>query len=174
MLQKVMVYIAMLFFAALIAGLYGMIHDQISYTVSPEYFTRFKFQQFGLPWGEQSQRLGAAVVGFMATWWMGVLVSLPLGLFSFRFPTPDMMARKLAIAFLIVILVALLTGLLGLGIAMIVINAETIDGSLRLVRPNVQDPIQFVRVGFMHNASYLGGLLGLIAGIIYLCRTSTQ
>ena len=113
-------------------------------------------------------------MGFMATWWMGVLISFILGLFSFRFPTPGMMARKLAIAFLIVILVALLTGLLGLGIAMIVINAETIDGYLRLVRPNVQNPIQFVRVGFMHNASYLGGLLGLIAGIIYLRRTSTQ
>lgn len=172
--QKILVYLGMLIFAALIAGAYGMIHDQISYSISQEYFTRFKFHQFGIPWAEQSPRRGAALVGFMATWWMGVLVGLPLGLFSFRFPTPTMLARQLAIAFVIVISVALLTGLLGLGFATIIVNQNSIDDYQRFVRPDVQDPIQFVRVGFMHNASYLGGLLGLIAGIIYLRRPPRQ
>jgi hypothetical protein len=31
---------------ALIAGLYGVVHDQITYSMSPEYFTRLKFFQF--------------------------------------------------------------------------------------------------------------------------------
>jgi hypothetical protein len=26
----------------LIAGLYGALHDQLSFTIAPEYFTRFK------------------------------------------------------------------------------------------------------------------------------------
>ena len=28
---------------ALIAGAYGILHDQITYAISPEYFTQFKF-----------------------------------------------------------------------------------------------------------------------------------
>jgi hypothetical protein len=39
---------------------------------------------------------------------------------------------------------------------------------MQWVRPGVTNPIQFVRVGFMHNASYLGGLTGLLSGIAYL------
>ena len=31
---------------ALIAGVYGVFHDQITYSISPEYFTRLKFLQF--------------------------------------------------------------------------------------------------------------------------------
>ena len=53
---------------ALIAGLYGVLHDQLTYSISAEYFSDFKFYQFsyldvGLPracssrwWG--SRRLG--------------------------------------------------------------------------------------------------------------------
>jgi hypothetical protein len=32
----------------LVAGLFGIIHDEISYSVSNEYFTKFKFIQFRL------------------------------------------------------------------------------------------------------------------------------
>ena len=31
---------------AVLAGCYGALHDQISYTISPEYFTKVKFEQF--------------------------------------------------------------------------------------------------------------------------------
>ena len=43
----------------LLAGLYGVVHDQVTYSISQEYFTRFKFLQFhyadfGLPPRESS------------------------------------------------------------------------------------------------------------------------
>ena len=31
------------------AGVYGALHNQISFTVSPDYFFAFKFRQFGIP-----------------------------------------------------------------------------------------------------------------------------
>ncbi len=31
---------------ALIAGLFGILHDEITFTLAPEYFTRMKFDQF--------------------------------------------------------------------------------------------------------------------------------
>ena len=31
---------------SLLAGLYGIGHDQLTYSISPEYFTKMKFEQF--------------------------------------------------------------------------------------------------------------------------------
>jgi hypothetical protein len=112
--------------------------------------------------------MGAAYVGFLATWWMGVLVFIPLGLFGFLFPTPKLMAINLGKAFLMVMFVALLTGLAGLTYGYLQVNQETVHLYAEWVWPGVSDSVQFVRVGFMHNASYLGGVMGLAAGILFL------
>ncbi|MEM8859405.1 MAG: signal peptide-containing protein [Chloroflexota bacterium] len=167
--RKISVYVLLVGLSAIIGGIYGVLHDQISYTFSPEYFTQLKFEQFGLLWAYDSPRLGAAVVGWMATWWMGVIVSIFLGAFGFyTFETPKLMASNLVRAVLVVVGVALLTGLLGLAWGYIRVTPRSIDTYLNFIPDGVQNPVQFVRVGFMHNASYLGGLTGLLAGIFYL------
>lgn len=158
----------MLVLAALVAAIYGMLHNQISYTFSQEYFTKFKFEQFGIPWAYDKPRLGAAYVGALATWWMGILLFLILGLFGFLFKSPKQMAISLGKSFLVVIVVALITGILGLVYGYFEVTEQTINEYVQLVRPGVLDPIQFIRVAYMHDASYLGGLLGLILGIVYL------
>ncbi len=61
----------------LISGFYGAAHNQISYTVSPDYFHAFKFIQFEMP-ANLHNRLGAAIVGWEASWWMGVLIGIPI------------------------------------------------------------------------------------------------
>jgi hypothetical protein len=33
--------------SALLAGVYGIVHDQLTYSISHEYFTKFKYVQFG-------------------------------------------------------------------------------------------------------------------------------
>ncbi|WP_338254586.1 hypothetical protein [Shewanella sp. M-Br] len=167
-IQKIGVYFLMLIFAAVVAGIYGMLHDQISYTFSEEYFTQFKFKQFGIPWAYETPRLGAAYVGALATWWMGVLVFIVLGFFGVMFHSPRQMASNLSKSFLVVIVVALLTGLAGLALGYYQVNEQTVSQYMQWVRPDVTNPVQFVRVGFMHNASYLGGLTGLLSGIAYL------
>ena len=52
----------------------GSIHDQVTYSISPEYFTKFKYQQFGFdPAWFGGHRQTVAVIGFLATWWMGII-----------------------------------------------------------------------------------------------------
>ncbi len=65
--------VGLLLLSCLMAGLYGMLHNQISYTVSPEYFTSFKFRQSGVP-PAMGDRAGAALVGWQASWWMGIVI----------------------------------------------------------------------------------------------------
>ena len=49
--MRFITFIALVVSACVIAGVYGAIHDQISFTVSSEYFTKFKYIQFGLVYG---------------------------------------------------------------------------------------------------------------------------
>lgn len=168
MLKKFGIYILMCIPAAVLAGIYGIIHNQISYTISSEYFTHFKFIQFNVPWAYSYPRLGAAYVGFLATWWMGILVFIPLGWFGFIFPNTQQMAIQLMRAFLVVAATALSTGLLGLAYAYFQVNSTSIHHYVHWLRDGISHPIPFIRVGFMHNCSYFGGVTGLLAGIVYL------
>jgi uncharacterized membrane protein len=104
--KKVGVYLAMLIFAVVVAGMYGVLHDQISLSKS----------------------------------------------------------------FVVVMIVAFITGLGGLAYGYYQIKEATIAANMQWVRQGVTDPIQFVRVGYMHNASYMGGVSGLLAGALYLIK----
>ena len=77
-MKKLAVYFLIVLLAVLAAGLYGVLHNQISYTISPECFTKFKFWQFHLNDSTLPERIRASLVGFLAAWWMGI----PMGLVS--------------------------------------------------------------------------------------------
>jgi hypothetical protein len=149
-----------------ISGIYGALHDQISYTASPDYFHAFKFHQFRIP-PDQHNRLGAAIVGWKATWWMGVVIGVPLltaGLLLTR-TWREFVSRSL-IAFGVVATTALVIGLAALAGAAATISETRLPGFWFPDEPI--DKVAFARVGVMHNFSYLGGFLGILTGVIYL------
>ena len=80
-MRKFAVFSATLFISILLAGLYGILHDQVTYTIAPEYFTKFKYGQFGFePAWFGGHRQTVAAIGFLATWWTGIFIGLGLGL----------------------------------------------------------------------------------------------
>lgn len=163
-------YIPLLFLVAcLMAGVYGMIHNQISYTVAPEYFTQFKFYQFQIP-EALPDRIGAAIVGWNAAWWMGLLVGIvliPLGLIIPG--NAQTYAVKMLQVFAVVTLTVLIVGLIALGLSMFLLDQEVV-GEINVRGREIQDDLNFMRAGTMHNFSYLGGLIGLMAGVIAIFR----
>ncbi|MCX6857258.1 MAG: hypothetical protein NTV80_20405, partial [Verrucomicrobia bacterium] len=64
---------------SVIAGLYGIIHDQITFTIGYEYFTEFKFHQFHYLDKSQPERLIVTEIGFLATWWVGFFAGWFMG-----------------------------------------------------------------------------------------------
>ena len=171
-----------LIIAPFLGGVYGILHDQITYSISEEYYTKFKFVQFGIgDWGLgenigtitnheirlDNPRFGASIVGTLATWWVGMIIGIILGFIGLIHSNGKMMFKTTMKAFLLTTGIALLTGIAGL-----------VYGKLFLTenRPNWNFPNNlidfdsFIMVGSMHNFSYLGGLIGLIIGIIYSVR----
>src|SRR3982751_3444371 len=82
-LKKFGVFLLIVVIAMFVTGLYGIVHNQVSYTVAPEYFTKFKFRQFGFTDIPLPERVRASMVGFLASWWMGIPIGLLVGAVGF-------------------------------------------------------------------------------------------
>lgn len=171
-LNKIFILILIIILAPLIGGLYGILHDQLTYSISPEYYTKFKFYQFGLmDEGNEAifpnPRIHVSQVGFLATWWMGLPIGLFLGLVGLVHPSSKQMFWVTLKAILLTVLIAFATGLIGLAFGKLYLAEAGVNWWLP---ENLIDRENFIAVGSMHNFSYLGGLTGLIAGVIYSLR----
>ena len=163
---KLFLFPVLLVFSCLVAGTYGGLHNQVSYTVSPDYFHAFRFLQFGFS-PEWHTRLGASVVGVMASWWMGLMIGTPIAAIGLLAPKPSDFARGFVKATLIVITVATVFSLGALIYGYMVFSGDNI-AIWALTWEGVGDRVAFARAGNMHNMTYLGGGAGLIVGSIYM------
>ncbi len=157
--------------AVLSAVLYGILNDQITLTISPEYFTVFKRQQFGpllQAFGLEHApvRVEALVVGTAATWWFGCFLGMILGVVSTagRAPRASTKVYLKAIGW-----VMLVTAQMSLLCGLIAYGAEP------LAQPNserwpfltgILDIRPAFAVGWWHNGAYAGALLGTL----FACR----
>jgi hypothetical protein len=154
--------------SALFAGSFGALHDQVSYTISPEYFTQMKFRQFGYANFGLPPRLMAAEVGFLGSWWVGLIG----GWLVARLGLAELTQRAGWIytlsAFTLVAAVAMIVG--GAGA---LIGAARARGDLSgwqhwQVILSLRDLPGFVTVAYRHWASYIGGVLGLVVACVYV------
>lgn len=164
-MEKLTLFPVLLAAGCLVAGVYGAVHNQISYTVSPDYFFAFKFQQFGIP-EDLRGRVGAAIVGWYASWWMGLVIGVPVLLIGLILPDWKAYLGGCLMAFAVVALTALVVGLGALVYASCAISEASLPDYW--YPAGVANRAAFARAGAMHNFSYLGGGLGIITGSLYL------
>ena len=167
-MNKAVIFLLFLPAALLTAGLFGAVHDQISYSVSSEYFTKFKFIQFGLQDPSVPERIRAAVVGFRASWWMGIPLGALCGVAGFIQRSPASMGRALTWSLPAMTAFTLAVALAGLAYGWA--QTQTINpGSYRgwFIPPGVKDLRAFLCAGYMHNFAYLGGALSIPAAWIF-------
>jgi hypothetical protein len=157
---KLPVFFLLLGIAALSAALFGAVHNQLSYSVGPSYFEALKFPQFGIP-ADMSARLGAALVGAKASWWMGLLVGLPAFVYGLAaVPRSETYFAAGLGAIGLVVVLATFAALLGLVGGIAADATGLLDPFLTLPEGPVRS--EFLRAGFMHDASYVAGALGLL------------
>ncbi|MGI3185483.1 hypothetical protein [Nioella aestuarii] len=152
----------LLVLACLLAGTYGMVHNQISYTVGPDYFHAFKFHQFNIA-EALPHRVGAAIVGWRASWWMGLVIGVPIAALSLAMPTARQMFGAFVKAALVVVTITLV-----LGVASLLVPTDPSQYRLFHIPAAVEDVQGFVRAGLMHDTSYLAGMIGLVSGAVYM------
>lgn len=155
------------FIGTAIAGVYGAIHDQLSYTISPEYFTHFKFYQFhyadfGLP-----NRVFVSIIGFLATWWVGGIVGWFLARTLFNSDDLSTARKDILKGFAIVFACAATALVVGAVVGYVRAYHFSMAELMGWEREFSGVVLQrFAVVGIIHNSSYLGGLLGLVVAIV--------
>lgn len=154
---------------ALVAGVYGIVHDQITFTISPEYFTNLKFKQFRYADFGLGNRIFVATIGFLATWWVGLFIGYFFGRRFIPDQSRDTSVKNIRNGFLIVIACAAVFALGSCVYGYAVEPAMTLSNwSFTLKYYGVFDGLAFVRVAYIHNASYAGGLFGLVVTFIFV------
>jgi hypothetical protein len=154
---------------ALLAGLYGVLHDQVTYSISPEYFTRLKFTQFNYANFGFPPRVLVAEIGFLATWWVGFLAAWFIARITVPgFPRAAVFRCSLR-GFVIVFAFAFAAAFVGYGFSCLH-GSDYSAWEVLAASLGIRDLPSFVRVAYIHNAGYLGGLVGLVAAVMYLRR----
>jgi hypothetical protein len=155
----------------LLGGIYGACHDWITYSISSEYFTLMKFDQFshmdmGFP-----PHVFAAQIGFIAAGAVG----LAAGWFIARTAVPAWPERvawgKAMRAFLLMLMISPAAAALGNLMGMKTGVGEWLWQDL-CESLGVSDVSAFLRVALIHTAGYVGALAGLIAAILHLRRAA--
>jgi MFS family permease len=156
--MKFIVLVVLIVLGTLLSGIYGGLQDQIAYTVSPEFFTKFRFQIMNID-PSSSERWGAAQVGFLSTWSVGLLLGGVLSLAGYIHSKPGNMFKFTIQSFFIALSCAFVFSLIGLAMGGsdndITSNSQIID------RPH------FYAVERMINFSKMGGVIGMFIGIFY-------
>jgi hypothetical protein len=151
---------------AVVAGAYGAVHDQVSYSISPEYFTKLKFHQFSYADFGWPPRVFVAEIGFLASFGVGLLggwVVARLGLAEI--PAPAVRTRTVR-TFGIVLSSTMLGGVIGAILGLAVTRNGVPAGWDDLTAAGVEDPQRFVVVAYLHAGSYLGALVGLVMALV--------
>ncbi len=152
---------------AILAGIYGVLHDQATYSISHEYFARLKFSQFHCADFGFPPLVFVAEIGFLATWWVGFFAAWFVARITVPAFSPSVRSRRTIHALLIVLGFALTSSVLGYALGML--HGPDYSAWQDLASTlGVIDVAAFVRVAYIHYASYLGAVAGLIAAIIYL------
>lgn len=151
---------------AVVAAAYGALHDQVSYTISDEYFTKMKFQQFAWADVGAPRRVFVAEVGALASWWVGAICGWVLGRVGFADPTRVSMRDDVLRAFGIVLGTAVVAGVVGVGLGYAASRGDLSGWREWTENLWLRDTASFVIVAYLHWASYLGGLLGLVLAVL--------
>ena len=150
---------------AIAAGIYGILHDQLTYTISPDYFTHIKFRQFAFADFGLPPRILVAEIGFLASWWVGLAggwLLARIGLADFHTGLAHVLAIIAGIAFI----AAVLAGLFGW------VRSYSDLGGRKVWQQTLSsvDLRRLIIVAYVHWGSYIGGCLGLVAASLYVKR----
>lgn len=173
MLQKIGILLLSILLSIFIASAYGVFHNHFTFSISEEYFTKYKFDQFVFwegAFGNDSNKK-AKIVGILATWWFGAIIGLLYStavLFIFRFKSK---MKMILIGIALNLGITILFGIIGYAVGILFINDMGMSPEFI---ESLEDSKSFVIAGSTHNFSYLGACIGIIISLLYLAYKNKQ
>ena len=134
------------------AVLYGILHDQVTVRVCPEYFTVYH------PYLIDTESLTVLAIawGTAATWWVGAALGIPVAICARAGRNPRLSARQL---------------LRPIGLLLLVMGVAALTAGLAGYYLSPYAPDRFNADYYAHNASYLAGGTGGLALCLWILFT---
>ncbi|CAM3486506.1 hypothetical protein [Flavobacterium chungbukense] len=162
-MKKALVFVCVIFLSVLIATLFGVLHNQFTYTISEEFFTEYLFEKFGfVEYGRNTPRLTASIIGVWTVWWIGLYAGFIFGFIGFFSSNTKEMIKSISEAVIIMLLTTIIIGLLGLCYGFLGFSSLESTCCFPLPIKNVKN---LIAVSEMHKFSYAGGAIGAILGV---------
>jgi len=163
-----MKHIAIILLCIAASVVYGIAHDQVTARICVEYFTIGHPDLFGT---DDTTLLGLGW-GVVATWWVGLVLGIPLSVAARHGERPKMEARDLVRPLGMLLLVSGLTALLA-GVTGFVAASR---GWVVLLEPMASEVPRERHIAFLsdlwaHSASYACGFIG---GLVLVAWTWRQ
>lgn len=151
--------LTLIFAGTLSACVYGILHDQITYTISEEFYTKIRFAQNEIPQSESWW--GVTKVAVLNTWKIGLIISFTLSCMGLIHPTNKAFVKYTMQAFFISMGVAAILTALGY------VNGIYNHNALEKLPNTIINKNDFLLVQSIHNFTYIGGLIGMFVGIYW-------
>ncbi|TAH25129.1 MAG: hypothetical protein EAZ07_08175 [Cytophagales bacterium] len=142
-----------------ISVLFGVVHDQITYTLSPEFYNQVRFPQLGI--NSSEGRLGAGLVAFFSSWKIGFIISLVLSFTGLIHANNPKIIKFTFESFIIVMITTSVFTAFGLVFNFLFGNSLSSTTSNNFTNP------QFLIIQNIHNYTYLGSVIGMMIGIYW-------
>jgi hypothetical protein len=150
-----------------IATCFGVLNDQVTITISREYYSVFKHDQFA--WiidspdlRDSSLRVQAVAIAILSSWWLGAILGLIIGFAAAFSKTQTYIYARIVKAQLTTCLISATTAVV-LGCCAYILFPRleiTLDDWPFLT--GIHDMRHAFLVGWWHNGAYIGAVVGLI------------
>src|SRR6478609_721448 len=159
--MKLLTFIVLILIAPILAGVFGAILDQGTYTISPEFFRANRFDNIPFSW-TVNERLMAGIAGWNQSWKFGVVLGIALSAIGTIHNGHMKMFYYTLLSFLLALGVTAVVSLIGM---VVTLNTEfEIPVNMS---SNIEQPAKYMAVIMINNYARSGGIIGVLLGVGY-------
>ena len=136
--------------------------DEVSYFISPEFFTKFRFAAYNYP--NDILLWQVAFSGFQNALLIGLLIGLPLSGLTFFHKNINNAARYAVSSFGIIIVVTIIFAIIGYFSGKYLLTEDVVNWELP---DSIIDKVTFLAIETMNNFTYMGATVGMLISIYW-------
>jgi len=172
-MRKFGIFLLFVAVAVVITSIYGVVHHQLTFSASPEYYTKFKFIQTNLADSVAAQHMtqprSAVVIAAVKTSYpIGLAIGVVLGLVALVFPTTDTMFPSALQALGLILVISAAMALFCYYSTSNAHMGSGIYDPLPIRLPDLANKQAFLRAASLQYGILLGYVVGGAASLIFL------